>query len=245
MEREFLEGSPRIIHEAEALKLSKGELARQMAALSIKHARDWDRIYYDELSRLPNVRAMREVMGALEEMFETQDEGEWNWFDHQINRVGVVYIDLDNFKKVNDKLGHEVGDAVIANVSMLLNQAVNGDQRRRGDMVFRAHTAGDEFIFILPFRTPDGDGVEDMIETIELPYERVVQPFLDTLQAYHTLFEDKISREEWMAIIGVSVGKAVYDPLCDDKDHPVDLEETIKLAETRMRAQKEQHKRGR
>ncbi|MEH6403099.1 MAG: diguanylate cyclase [Sneathiella sp.] len=60
----------------------------------------------------------------------------------QIKRVGtenaLLYIDLDNFKPVNDRFGHEKGDAVLQGISKMLNENV-----RTGDFVSRL--GGDEF----------------------------------------------------------------------------------------------------
>jgi len=54
---------------------------------------------------------------------------------------GLMHLDLDYFKEVNDKLGHAAGDRVLEEVAMILRQEV-----RRGDMV--ARVGGDEFILV-------------------------------------------------------------------------------------------------
>ena len=55
--------------------------------------------------------------------------------------VGVIYIDLNKFKQVNDEQGHETGDAVLKIVSQRLKNAI-----RDTDIVCRI--GGDEFVFL-------------------------------------------------------------------------------------------------
>ena len=57
--------------------------------------------------------------------------------------LGVVYIDLDGFKEVNDIHGHAAGDAVLQEVAARMARSV-----RRGDLV--ARIGGDEFVMLLP-----------------------------------------------------------------------------------------------
>jgi diguanylate cyclase (GGDEF)-like protein/PAS domain S-box-containing protein len=56
--------------------------------------------------------------------------------------ISVAFIDLDNFKSVNDRLGHQVGDVVLCEVARLLRNYIRGS-----DIV--ARVGGDEFILCL------------------------------------------------------------------------------------------------
>ena len=66
------------------------------------------------------------------EEFEQRQSGRW----------GVVNVDLDHFKQINDSLGHERGDQVLVEVAQFLQQRV-----REGDAVVRS--GGDEFLLLL------------------------------------------------------------------------------------------------
>lgn len=57
--------------------------------------------------------------------------------------LAVLLIDLDNFKPVNDQMGHEVGDAALTAVAERLRECVPGS-----DLLFRI--GGDEFVILLP-----------------------------------------------------------------------------------------------
>jgi diguanylate cyclase (GGDEF)-like protein len=85
--------------------------------------------YHDELTNLPNRRAL------LEEL------------DQRLSRsngqmLGLLFLDLDRFKVLNDFLGHGAGDRLLLTVAQRLRKAMDV-----GDFV--ARLAGDEFVFLL------------------------------------------------------------------------------------------------
>lgn len=88
--------------------------------------------FFDPLTGLPNRRLLEDRFGqALAEAERKQ------------GKMALFFIDLDNFKRVNDSLGHSVGDLLLCAVSERIKNLV-----RKGDTV--ARLGGDEFILVLP-----------------------------------------------------------------------------------------------
>lgn len=79
----------------------------------------------------------------------------------------LLFCDLDNFKLVNDSLGHDVGDQVLKEVAIRMQRTL-----RKSDQVFRL--GGDEFVCILKNIHDDlqaGKVAEKLIEAVSKPYD--------------------------------------------------------------------------
>jgi diguanylate cyclase (GGDEF)-like protein len=74
--------------------------------------------------------------------------------------VGVLMLDLDGFKAVNDRYGHAAGDAALREVAARLRRSV-----RERDMV--ARTGGDEFVVVLADLAADEHAAHEAAERIE------------------------------------------------------------------------------
>jgi diguanylate cyclase (GGDEF)-like protein len=85
--------------------------------------------HHDALTGLPN-----------RVLFHAQLEHALRWRGRE-GRVAVLFIDLDNFKNINDTLGHQVGDTLLKTVAARLEECV-----RSGDVV--ARLGGDEFVIV-------------------------------------------------------------------------------------------------
>jgi diguanylate cyclase (GGDEF)-like protein len=100
----------------------------------------------DAMTGLLNWRGFHEV--AEKELTASHERNE---------PLSVVYIDLDDFKKVNDELGHTMGDKVLVSVAGALDS-----QTRSSDGV--ARLGGDEFALLLP--STGTSGVQEMLENL-------------------------------------------------------------------------------
>lgn len=82
------------------------------------------------------------------------------------NPFSIVYMDIDNFKGINDSLGHHTGDAVLVNVARILKSRL-----RNMDIV--ARLGGDEFLIMLP-RT-SGKSAEQAIAKLKKSLDETMQ----------------------------------------------------------------------
>lgn len=100
----------------------------------------------DQVTKLPNARAFLELVDA--EIDRARDRG---------SAVCVIYIDLDNFKTFNDRLGHAAGDEILAEVANILTRSI-----RTTDVP--ARLGGDEFAALL--RDVDATYAQTVANTI-------------------------------------------------------------------------------
>lgn len=110
---------------------------------------------YDVLTGLPNRRLLRERFVQLLAAAERDKE-----------ELAVIFLDLDHFKRVNDSLGHSVGDELLCEVARRLGSVV-----RRVDTL--ARLGGDEFIFAMPgfHSAAAADVARRLLEVFARPFE--------------------------------------------------------------------------
>lgn len=154
----------------------KAEL--EQAAMKSSHLAN-----HDALTGLPNRRLLFEL---LQKSFDIASRSH--------TKVGVIYMDLDNFKPINDRFGHLAGDGALVTLSARLRAIL-----RASDTV--ARVGGDEFIAVLT-------NIHDR-DAIELAAQKILEEC-----------KKPITLEGGECRVGVSMGIAVYP---DDGEVIADL----------------------
>jgi len=124
---------------------------------------------------------------------------------------GLLFIDLDNFKSVNDKIGHDAGDTLLKLIADFLMEHTQQETEKDGICGLTARIGGDEFLMIVP--------------EISLPEE------LESIA--RTMLEDFSKDEKLLPFItgfdlGMSIGGALFPSQNDDYN------ELVKLADIAM-----------
>jgi len=146
-----------------------------------EHEAELKRIaYYDSLTNLPNRVLLADRLNLA--MAQTRRRGQ---------PLAVAYLDLDDFKPINDRHGHEVGDQMLMELANRMKQAL-----REGDTL--ARLGGDEFIAVL----------------LDVPNIKACEPMLNRLLAAAC---QPTQIGDFMLEVSASVGVAFY-PQSEDMD---------------------------
>ena len=114
----------------------------------LSEARIHDLAFYDGLTALPNRRLLLERLAqSVHQAARSSRHG------------AVLFLDLDNFKKLNDTLGHAMGDRLLQSVARRLL-----DVTRSSDTV--ARLGGDEFVILLEDLDTDADAARRQVDLI-------------------------------------------------------------------------------
>ncbi len=152
-----------------------GVLAAAFNEMSDSLRRSDDQIrhlaYHDNLTGLPNRPMFREYL--QHGLAGTRRGGE---------QLAVLFLDLDNFKRVNDTLGHEAGDTLLREVANRLTGALRGMDfiARAGRDNVVARLGGDEFIVLLtgvPNPRVPGTVARRLIDALTEPFRLADQHF--------------------------------------------------------------------
>nr|WP_198044802.1 GGDEF domain-containing protein [Lysinibacillus timonensis] len=135
--------------------------------------------FYDSLTNAANRRLFEErILQSIEDCKQLDQ------------KIAVMYMDIDNFKAINDELGHDIGDELLKQFAERVRNCL-----RQTDVL--ARLGGDEFVILLA-------EIKDPEDTLP-----VVKRILDVLQDPWTIYEHSFN-------ITSSIGIAVYE---DDEDY--------------------------
>lgn len=172
--------------------------------------------YYDPLTNLPNRRSFNEQLNRILKRAQRLDNG-----------AALLFIDLDNFKRINDSIGHGRGDRLLVEIAKRLSDELREDDAinylaspGRDDTDDDAETAteiarlgGDEFTVVL-------SDVRDVLDV-----EKVARRIIDCLS-------EPISLHSHNPVVTPSIGIAVYP------NDGVDADSLVRNADTAMYAAK-------
>jgi diguanylate cyclase len=148
---------------------------------------------HDTLTGLLNRRALTETLPIAQARATRSGKA-----------LGLLFIDLDGFKAVNDRFGHEAGDKLLCEIGKRLQEAV-----RKTDIVFRL--AGDEFMVIL-----------ENISNSRADASAIANKITGQVSIPVRINSDS-------AVVGASIGIAIFSP-----GSSVSANELIKEADHRM-----------
>jgi diguanylate cyclase (GGDEF)-like protein len=158
---------------AETLTECNARLLRKIAQLESEAARTRHLAYHDSLTGLPN-RAL--LLDRLDQAMQQATR--------QHKAVGLLLLDLDRFKAVNDHFGHNGGDLLLQQVAARLLHCIRGCDTA-------CRYGGDEFVIMLP----ETRGAEDVEAVKEKLHAHLSEPF---------------RLGEHLVAMGVSIGAAVF-----------------------------------
>ncbi|WP_087025384.1 putative bifunctional diguanylate cyclase/phosphodiesterase [Thaumasiovibrio subtropicus] len=142
-----------------------GELATALNAMAEKIELRTNEIsflaYHDTLTELPNRIKFTEHIQAISQQYPPPS-------------FAVLFIDLDEFKRVNDNHGHELGDRLLCRVARRLSDYCETYAAGMPEEAMVARIGGDEFLMLLPL--PEGaisitQAAEDLFKVIREPIQ--------------------------------------------------------------------------
>jgi diguanylate cyclase (GGDEF)-like protein/PAS domain S-box-containing protein len=139
-------------HEPTAVEAQAIAMATRICGIAIERSQAEERIRHmanhDALTGLPNRTLLSDRLNQVLLHAQRYQRG-----------VTVVFIDLDNFKLINDSLGHRAGDDLLKTVAARMVRCV-----RRTDTVVRL--GGDEFVIVLFDQAQNDGGITSSVEKI-------------------------------------------------------------------------------
>ena len=151
--------------------------------------------FHDTLTNLPN-----------RGHFEQELQFKVKQAARELQEFALIFIDIDNFKQVNDQLGHQVGDELLVSFSNQLRHELRGND-------FVARLGGDEFVLII--------ASDSRLVNIELQAAMIAS-------RVHELVSTPFSLASHQVTIGASLGVACYPK------HTTNPQDLVKFADEAM-----------
>ncbi len=139
--------------------------------------------YYDPITRLPNRFLIQERLSQFIRQAEESNE-----------KIAMLSIDLDDFKKINDIFGHKAGDRVLDQISVILSQALGANS-------ILGRLGGDQFLAIITALQDDSTAAI-------------------IAQGLHQALQHPIDINAQVVTLSASIGIAIYP---NDGDSPEEL----------------------
>ena len=167
----------------------------------------YDLAFYDKLTGLPNRQLFsKELENAVREARKQKSE------------FAILFVDLDRFKRINDTLGHSMGDELLKAVAARLHGCVRPEDRLvhsdRGenDHFKLARLGGDEFVLILHDVDSEDDAASiasRIISALSVPFSCGTQQFVITPSIGIALYpQDGASNDELLMNVDSAMYKA-------------------------------------
>ena len=172
--------------------LSANRIALIVACIMVAHITEKINRKIDRLEFLANIDGVTGLFNHR--YFQTRIEEEIQRANETNSTLGMIMIDLDNFKKYNDNFGHKAGDILLSKTSEIF---IN--EKEKQDIAFRY--GGDEFAILLP----------------DAGSERV----LSVIERIRSAFDEMYSLEEVFTLpdkVTLSAGYSIYPDLAENKD---------------------------
>ena len=133
---------------------------------------------FDERSLMLQYQAEHDALTDLPNrvLFLDRVKQSIRFAEREGSKLAVLFLDLDRFKEVNDSLGHDIGDVLLRDVSIMLHESL-----RSSDTI--ARMGGDEFAILID-RIEDEDIVVDIIQKIMQRFREVMP--VEKFQLYVT-----------------------------------------------------------
>lgn len=147
------------IYSEDGRIIGASKIARDISSAKAAQAEIHQLAFYDTLTGLANRRLL------IERLTQAIDR-----YNRDQASFAVLFLDLDNFKRLNDTLGHEAGDALLEEAARRLLETL-----RKTDTA--ARLGGDEFVLLINLHQPPHSDTQWLNTVVEKVKNRIAEPY--------------------------------------------------------------------